>query len=44
MVTRRSSEKKKKVGEIIHKEICPEIIKGEGYVVWIPSLSFLRAL
>ena len=26
----------KKVNEIIHAEICPEIIKAEGYVVWTP--------
>ena len=41
MVTTRSSEKtktkiKQKVSEIIHKEICPKIIKVEGYVVWTP--------
>ena len=35
---------KKKSIIIIHAEICLEFIKAEGYIVWIPSLSFLRAI
>ena len=30
----------KKVNEIIHAEICPEIIKAEGYVVWTPCRRY----
>ena len=43
MVTRLSYGKKRSI-KIIHAEICPEIIEAEGYIVWIPSLSFLRAI
>ena len=35
-IVTRFSYGKKKVDEIIHAEICPEIIKAEGYDVWTP--------
>ena len=35
-IVTRLSYGKKKVNEIIHAEICPEIIKAEGYVVRTP--------
>ena len=35
-IVTRLSYGKKKVNEIIHAEICPEIIKAEGYDVWTP--------
>ena len=40
----RLSYGEKKFKKIIHAEICREIIRADGYVVWIPLLSFLRAI